>query len=316
MKMSFEVFLVVAETLSITKAAQRLHVTQQCASDHIRRLEAEYQVQLFERKPRFMLTPAGKSMLESLQSIRTMEMDMERNLQEMSNGEKGSVSLGISTSRAPLLLPGVLSRYYRDYPNVSVSFIEEDTFFLEKRLLEGNLDLFIGINTTPNPDYDIHFVTYDRIVLIAPLSLLKQHFSDSEILDMVTGVDLSRMTELPFTLARTAGKVTHVIWEYLNSNNIRLNVVYNVSDSRTQTNICSTGICAALCPIMLLDSAYEYNSHCPPENRLMMFPINGFDHDLRVDLVTRKNAIYPKYLHHFIQIVKDELPRLCDRNLS
>ena len=312
MKISFEVFLAVADTLSITKAANRLHVTQQCASDHIRRLEMEYNVQLFERRPRFSLTPAGKTMQQSLQSIRTMEGDMERNLQEISDGSKGSFSVGISTSRAPLILPGILSRYYRDYPNVNIGFIEEDTHFLQKRLTEGSLDLFIGINTTPSPEYDIDTIMYDKIMLVVSEGLLKKHFTDSEIADMKNGVDLSSVTKIPFTLAQNAGKVTHVIWEYLNTNGVRLKVVYNVSDSRTQINICRTGICAALCPEMLLDAAYEHNRFCSPGDRLMMFPVKKYpSEELRVDLVTRKNAIYPKYLRDFIRLVKRELPSVA-----
>ena len=51
MKIGFEVFLVVAREMSITKAANELHITQQCASDHIKRLEKEYNVVLFERQP-------------------------------------------------------------------------------------------------------------------------------------------------------------------------------------------------------------------------------------------------------------------------
>lgn len=47
MKIGFEVFLVVAREMSITKAANELHITQQCASDHIKRLEKEYNVVLF-----------------------------------------------------------------------------------------------------------------------------------------------------------------------------------------------------------------------------------------------------------------------------
>ena len=59
MKIGFEVFLVVAREMSITKAANELHITQQCASDHIKRLEKEYNVVLFERRPKFRLTQAG-----------------------------------------------------------------------------------------------------------------------------------------------------------------------------------------------------------------------------------------------------------------
>ena len=78
MKTGFEIFLLTAEELSISRAAQRAFVTQQCVSDHIKRLESEYGVTLFERKPRMKLTPAGESMLESLRNIRILEKSMRK----------------------------------------------------------------------------------------------------------------------------------------------------------------------------------------------------------------------------------------------
>ena len=80
MKIGFEVFLVVAREMSITKAANELHITQQCASDHIKRLEKEYNVVLFERRPKFRLTQAGEIMLHNLLNIQIMETSMSRSL--------------------------------------------------------------------------------------------------------------------------------------------------------------------------------------------------------------------------------------------
>lgn len=66
---------------------------------------------------------------------------------------KGKVHPRNSTSRAPIIMPGVLSRYYQMFPNVNISFCVEDTPILEERLLRGDIDLFIGINTDPHQDF-------------------------------------------------------------------------------------------------------------------------------------------------------------------
>ena len=134
MRIGYEVFLMVARELSISRAAEQLNVTQQCASDHIRRLEREFQVTLFERKPKFQLTEAGKIMLQSLQNILILETNMKRNLSSVAEGTCGSFTVGISTSRAPIILPRVLPQFYQEFPGVNISFIEEDTQLLEERL--------------------------------------------------------------------------------------------------------------------------------------------------------------------------------------
>lgn len=86
MKIGFEVFLAVARELSITKAANELHITQQCTSDHIKRLEKEYNVVLFKRRPKFSLTQAGEIMLRNLLNIQIMEMNMSKSLAEIGGG--------------------------------------------------------------------------------------------------------------------------------------------------------------------------------------------------------------------------------------
>ena len=316
MKIGFEVFLAVARELSITKAAEALHVTQQCASDHIKRLEKEFGVQLFERRPRFKLTGAGEIMLHSLQNIQIMEANMKRSLDGISKGTQGTFTLGISTSRAPIILPHVLPRYYRDYPNINISFNEEDTQILEERLLSGQIDLFIGVNTTPHSDFHISTVATEEIMLVISAGLLTKNFSEEEIREMGNGIDLNRFSHIPFTLSFKTGKVNHALQEYLNYYNVKLNVIYNISDSETQIMLCTAGICAALCPKMLLATAHRHNLSCSHENFLFMFPIKNFGRQLRIDLVSHKHALHPQYIRHFMDIMREEIPTIANRSYT
>ena len=215
MKIGFEVFLVVAREMSITKAANELHITQQCASDHIKRLEKEYNVVLFERRPKFRLTQAGEIMLHNLLNIQIMETSMSRSLAGIAEGTVGGFTLGISTSRAPIILPRVLPRYYQCYPKVNISFTEEDTQILEERLLNGQVDLFIGVNTSPHPDYKIQTLTTDEIILVISAKLLRREFTEQEIRQMEDGIDLKRFSNIPFTQSFKTGKVNQKIREKL-----------------------------------------------------------------------------------------------------
>lgn len=310
MRIGYEVFLAVARELSVSKAAQQLHITQQCASDHIRRLEREYGVTLFERKPQFRLTMAGAIMLQSLQNIQILESNMKRSLTGIGEGTRGAFTLGISTSRAPIILPRVLPQYYHAFPDVNISFIEEDTQLLEERLLTGEIDLFIGINTTPHPDYEIHTIAAEGIHLVISDALLHQNFSPREIEGMKNGIDLNHFSHVPFTLSFRTGKVNHAIAEYLNTNNVRLNVTYNISDTKTQIQLCRTGICAALCPKMLLDTPYMDNRSHRQQERLHAFSINHFGQNIHIDLVSHKNVPHPLFIQKFIQLLQEEIVKI------
>ena len=56
---NLEYFLTVAEEMNVTRAAKRLHISEQALSRQIGKLETELSVKLFERNPRFTLSPAG-----------------------------------------------------------------------------------------------------------------------------------------------------------------------------------------------------------------------------------------------------------------
>lgn len=59
---SIEYFLVTVEEMNITRAAERLFISQQALSSHLKRLEDEYGVCLFDRKPSLRLTLEGEQM--------------------------------------------------------------------------------------------------------------------------------------------------------------------------------------------------------------------------------------------------------------
>ena len=56
-------FITIADCMSLSKAAQQIHISQQGLSSYLRRLEDYYQAALFVRKPVFALTPEGKLLL-------------------------------------------------------------------------------------------------------------------------------------------------------------------------------------------------------------------------------------------------------------
>ena len=67
------VFLCAAQEKSISKAAARAFVSQQCASKHIQNLENRYGVPLIQRRPHFALTEPGQELFRALQQIYLLE---------------------------------------------------------------------------------------------------------------------------------------------------------------------------------------------------------------------------------------------------
>jgi DNA-binding transcriptional LysR family regulator len=92
-------FVAVAEELSFTRAAERLHIAQPPLSIQIRALEQEIGAQLFDRDQRHVfLTQAGKHLLDRARSILASVEDAKAEVRCAALGEVGSLNLGYASS--------------------------------------------------------------------------------------------------------------------------------------------------------------------------------------------------------------------------
>src|SRR6201995_1880243 len=140
------VFMEVAANLSFSKAAQVLFVTQPAISKHVKALEDQYKVPLFERKGNsILLTEAGKKLNEYLLQATEIERKAEYDLSVLSNVTQaaGHLRLGASTTIALYILPSILSGYQQQYPNVHVQLLNRNSEYVLNALLNHEVDIGI-----------------------------------------------------------------------------------------------------------------------------------------------------------------------------
>jgi DNA-binding transcriptional LysR family regulator len=73
-------FLVVAEELNMTRAAERLYISQQALSEQIRKLEDELKAELFTRGHSLSLTYAGRHMVDTATQMLSLERQIKNGL--------------------------------------------------------------------------------------------------------------------------------------------------------------------------------------------------------------------------------------------
>jgi LysR family transcriptional regulator, low CO2-responsive transcriptional regulator len=140
------VFMEVAANLSFSKAAQVLFVTQPAISKHIKALEDQYKVPLFERKGNsILLTEAGQRLNEYLLQATEIERKIEYDLSMLSNMSRaaGHLRLGASTTIALYILPPILSGFQREYANVHVQLVNRNSEYILNALLNHEVDIGI-----------------------------------------------------------------------------------------------------------------------------------------------------------------------------
>jgi DNA-binding transcriptional LysR family regulator len=135
-------FLTVAEKRSFSQAAEELLLTQPTVSAHIRDLEAELGVRLFDRLPRSSeLTPAGRIFLRHAERLLQLHREAFGAVREFSGRIDGPLVLGGSTIPGEYLLPDLISRFKALHPAVAATLTVADSRLAAELVAEGRLDL-------------------------------------------------------------------------------------------------------------------------------------------------------------------------------
>jgi DNA-binding transcriptional LysR family regulator len=136
-------FVAVAEELNFRRAAARLHVSQPPLSFHIKALEDEFGLSLFDRTTRHVaLTQAGEALLDKARRILALTDETLGEIKAIGAGSAGALRVGftISTSFEAFFYNSMYS-YRRAYPNVKVTFSQMISGDQLDALSEGRIDV-------------------------------------------------------------------------------------------------------------------------------------------------------------------------------
>ncbi|QOW45332.1 MULTISPECIES: LysR family transcriptional regulator [Acinetobacter] len=130
-------FITVAETKSITAAANKLNYLQSNMTAKIKKIENHYDRQLFIRKPKGVeLTESG---LNLYQQYKKMMFTWEETENKINQQEK-ILRFGTNTSLGGMRFYPSISQLYASYPDLSFSIKTGATGYLEQEVLQGNID--------------------------------------------------------------------------------------------------------------------------------------------------------------------------------
>lgn len=137
--------LAVAETGSLRAAGRHLGSAQPAITRSIREIEQELGATLFERHAKGVrLTEIGTAFVARANAVHTELRRAKDEVDQMKGRLSGRVNLALSTASSMVLLPKALAEFRKRYPDAVLSIAE--TFFapVERELLDGRTDLYVG----------------------------------------------------------------------------------------------------------------------------------------------------------------------------
>ena len=210
-------FLTIAKEGNITKAAERLHITQPTLSRQIMDLEKELGTELFIRSKRqIILTDSGFLFQQRAKEIVDLAEKTQREMVEQKEEIGGTVSIGCVESIVSRLLPEIISEFQAIYPSVKYQLYSADGNDIKEKIDRGDIDLGILLEPIESAKYDfIKLPFYEQwgIIMRADDPLSKRK--------VLTVHDIKN---LPLTVPRRV-IVIEEIAKWLNMQSDELNIV-------------------------------------------------------------------------------------------
>jgi LysR family transcriptional regulator for metE and metH len=159
----------VAETGSVTRAGNLLHLTQSALSHQLRDAEEQLGVPLFERKnARMTLTSAGDRLLLTARTV-LGELDRaESEIHKNGDSSNGVIRLSTQCHTAYHWFPPRLIRFQKKFPGVEVQLVLEATNNPFEALLEGKLDLALVCDRIRNRKIRYTPLFEDDVLIVVP----------------------------------------------------------------------------------------------------------------------------------------------------
>lgn len=168
-----ETFLTVCETMNFTKAAAKLHITQPAVSQHIRYLEAAYDIPLFHYKERkLMLTPEGALLYKAGLAMRNDDRELRQRLHH-ARATSQPIHFGVTKTIGEYVVAPPLSRFLRRHPDAAMTMKIANTEELIRGLEEGDIQFALVEGYFDSEEFEA--LRYDTVAFV-PVTSARHEF--------------------------------------------------------------------------------------------------------------------------------------------
>ena len=160
-------FFAIVEEGNISHAAQRLGMAQPALSRQMKHLEENLHVKLFERgSRRIRLTEAGQVLYNRVETILGMVDGTVREISEIGNGSKGVIRIGTITTSGAMILPELIARFHKDFPDVTFEIWEAEGARVLELLDSRIIEIAITRTQVDNLAYQLLVLPNEPLVMV------------------------------------------------------------------------------------------------------------------------------------------------------
>ena len=262
-----EYIVAIADEQSISKAAEKLFITQSALNQQLLRLEYDLGVTLFERFHRTMIpTYAGSVYLENARKILAIKEETYKILNDISQNKRGELSISYTPEQGSLMFSEVYPHFHKLYPNFHFRLYEARVKQSELLLRQHKVSL-ASIAHAPNefqPDFDYYQMAPELMVLALPKTHDLAYLAGSKSYETFPSIDLKLLEHYPFVLLSHETRMRDMIDDEFARAGFKPYVLFEASSSHTIVNTVRNQVCAGFFP----------QSYVDPDAPMVYFSLN------------------------------------------
>ena len=166
-----QIFVSIWEHLNISRAAEEVHLTQPTVSSHLKTLEEELGVKLFNRTSK-EITPTKAAKLIYPYAIEILRLNKQiiQTVDDFLGKEKGLLEIGASNIPGQYLLPSLLGEFKKDRPKIEIRLLISDTSKIVEDVFLNKIELGLVGAKVVKDHLLFHELFYDELIFIVASS--------------------------------------------------------------------------------------------------------------------------------------------------
>lgn len=288
----------------ITRAAEELYISQPALSKFLKNLEARIGAPLFNRLGNELVpTYLGDRFIAYALEIERLQHDCEMECNDLLGEQLGQLSIAVTFMRSSSLLPEVLRRFYREYPRVQVSLLEEARLLEDHMLSDKGVHLLLCNEPYSRSQLIYEEVGREEVLLVASAENPLKNMAQNRPECRYPWIDLSITAEEPFILHPIDQTTGQIAREVLQQAGVTApHVVMETCNGGLAMQLAAAGMGLAFVPEsyahkICFEHAPAFYSVGKPKTETILY------------VAYQKGRYLPSYALRFITILREELAR-------
>lgn len=245
-----EYIIAIADTGSVTKAAERLYISQSGLNQQLIKLESSIGTPLFYRTKKEMRpTHAGQIYIENARRILKMAQNCLTQIHDLSDNPQGTIFFGLPYEHGADLFIDVSEEFSCNFPNVSITLLEQTVKEMEDKVRTEQMDMaFIMRKDRPSPKYfDYITLCTEKLVLGIPKKHPLAQYAAPPGMPLST-IELDRFSHDRFALMFSKSTMRDIIDPLFENAGFFPDIRYETHMNNVLFRLVSKGLCCTIMP--------------------------------------------------------------------